>query len=262
MPLAQRQTQPSTFGGTTTGSRRDWLKSGSTSAPADGARGTRSHVVDVDAHLLVEGPAGTRHVTGTVTLRVEERDLLGHGLLTPAETRRTSTTCSALVPDWATAQPHTPARTPARRDPRRQPRRPVLGGPRRGSAGRASRPGLYGASRTAVLGNRPLELMTRDQQGIRRWGFTPEGALVTDDRTSPPPGPPSTPRPNSCTPPPDTLDDTPQLLNRLTVALQLANRAHTTAVEDHQEAQHAVTDAIDVRRRSDAEGRRFRPGRA
>ncbi|XUL91773.1 hypothetical protein ACQ86D_38505 [Streptomyces galilaeus] len=33
----------------------------------------------------VEGPAGVRHVTGTVTLRVEERDLLGHGLLGPAE---------------------------------------------------------------------------------------------------------------------------------------------------------------------------------
>jgi hypothetical protein len=107
VPLAQRQTQPSAFGGTTTGSRRDWLKSGSTSAPANGARGTRSYVVDVDAHLLVEGPEGTRHVTGTVTLRIEERDLLGHGLLTPAETPPNLHDLPALVPDWATAEPHT-----------------------------------------------------------------------------------------------------------------------------------------------------------
>ncbi|MCZ9336757.1 hypothetical protein NGM37_03065, partial [Streptomyces sp. TRM76130] len=57
VPLAQRPTQPSAFGGTTTGSRRDWLKSGSTAAPASGARGTRSYAVDADVHLLVEGPA-------------------------------------------------------------------------------------------------------------------------------------------------------------------------------------------------------------
>ncbi|MBK3581359.1 hypothetical protein JHN63_47880, partial [Streptomyces sp. MBT65] len=250
VPLAQRQTQPSTFGGTTTGSRRDWLKSGSTSAPANGARGTRSYVIDADAHLLVEGPEGTRHVTGTVTLRVEERDLLGHGLLTPAEFPPDVHDLPALVPDWATAPPHTlPERLhsaiPA--GSRGVQFWAALGddphGTRLGQA-------LYAASRTAVLGHRPVELMTRDQQGVRRWEFTPEGALVTVD-------PDLTTAWNDFDAQAEilhnathTLADTPQLLNRLTAALQQANRAHATAVETHRKAQLAVTGAIDVHRRA------------
>ncbi len=209
VPLAQRQTQPSTFGGTTTGSRRDWLKSGSTSAPANGARGTRSYAVDADVHLLVEGPEGTRHVTGTVTLRVEERDLLGHGLITPAEAPPNVHDLPALVPAWATAEPHTLPQRLNSAIPAGSHGVQVwvaLGADPQGEhLGRA----LYAASRTAVLGNRPLELMTRDPQGIRRWEFTPDGALSPRTPTSPPRGPPSTPRPYGCTTPP-TPSPTPR----------------------------------------------------
>ncbi|WP_262064551.1 hypothetical protein, partial [Streptomyces sp. STR69] len=156
----------------------------------------------------------------------------------------------ALVPDWATAQPHTlPERLHAAipagshgvqfwaalgDDPQ---------GARLGQA-------LYAASRTAVLGHRPVELMTRDQQGIRRWEFTPEGALITAD-------PDLTTAWNAFDTQAEilhnathTLTDTPQLLNRLTAALQQANRAHATAVETHRKARLAVTGAIDVHRRA------------
>ncbi|MGW3109765.1 hypothetical protein ACWDEW_48740, partial [Streptomyces sp. NPDC001100] len=243
VPLAQRQTQPSTFGGTTTGSRRDWLKSGSTAAPANGTRGTRSYVVDADAHLLVEGPEGTRHVTGTVTLRIEERDLLGHGLLTPAETPPNLHDLPALVPDWTTAEPHTLPERLNSAIPAGSHGVQVwvaLGADPQGEhLGQA----LYAASRTAVLGNRPLELMTRDPQGIRRWEFTPEGALVTADPDLTTAWDAFDAQAELLHTATDTLADTPQRLNRLTVALQRANRAHTAAVEAHGKARLAVTNA-------------------
>ncbi|MCG7204823.1 hypothetical protein MB828_13465, partial [Streptomyces arenae] len=248
VPLAQRQTQPSTFGGTTTGSRRDWLKSGSTSAPANGARGTRSYVVDADVHLLVEGPQGTRHVTGTVTLRVEERDLLGHGLITPAEAPPNIHDLPALVPDWATAEPHTLPERLNSAIPAGSHGVQVwaaLGADPHGEhLGRA----LYAASRTAVLGNRPLELMTRDPQGIRRWEFAPDGALVTSDpdlTTAWTAFHTEAVRLHDAT---DTLADTPQRLNRLTASLQHRNRAHTDAVDAHARAHRAVAAAVTAHR--------------
>ncbi|MEU9247709.1 OTU domain-containing protein, partial [Streptomyces sp. NPDC048385] len=240
VPLAQRQTQPSGFGGTTTGSRRDWLKSGSTSAPADGARGTRSYVIDTDAHLLVEGPEGTRHVTGTVTLRVEERDLLGHGLITPAESPTDVHDLPALVPDWATAAPHTlPERLNSAIPAGSHGVQfwVALGADPQGThLGQA----LYGASRAAVLGNRPLELMTRDPQGVRRWEFTPEGALVTADPDLTTAWTAFHTQAELLHAATDTLTDTPQRLNRLTLSLQHANRSHTDATGAHQRARHAV----------------------
>ncbi|MDV7224042.1 hypothetical protein R5A26_49815, partial [Streptomyces prunicolor] len=242
-PLAQRQTQPSAFGGTTTGSRRDWLKSGSTSAPANGARGTRSYVVDVDAHLLVEGPEGTRHVTGTVTLRVEERDVLGHGLLTPAETPPNLHDLPALVPDWATAEPYTlPDRLhsaiPAGSDGVQV--WVALGADPDGEhLGQA----LYMASRTAVLGNRPLELMTRDPEGIRRWEFTPDGALVTDDTALVAAWTPFHAQAELLHTATETLADIPRRLNLLFASRRQANRTHTAAVATHRQAQAVVTAA-------------------
>ncbi len=255
VPLAQRQTQPSTFGGTTTGSRRDWLKTGSTSAPANGARGTRSYVVDADAHLLVDGPQGTRHVTGTVTLRVEERDLLGHGLITPAEAPPNVHDLPALVPDWATAEPHTlPERLNSAIPPGDHGVQVwvALGADPHGiRLGQA----LYAASRTAVLGNRPLELMTRDPQGIRRWEFTPDGALLTAD-------PDLTTAWNAFDAEAvrlhdaaDTLADTPRLLNLRTAARREANQDYTVAVEDHRKARLALTNATDAHRDAVAEAK-------
>ncbi|MBK6018894.1 hypothetical protein JHN45_48525, partial [Streptomyces sp. MBT53] len=243
VPLAQRQTQPSAFGGTTTGSRRDWLKSGSTSAPANGARGTRSYVVDADAHLLVEGPRGTRHVTGTVTLRIEERDLLGHGLLTPAEFPPDVHDLPALVPDWADAEPHTlPERLhnaiPVGRDGVQF--WVALGDDPQGARlGQA----LYMASRTAVLGHRPVELMTRDQQGVRRWEFTAEGALVTADPDLTTAWNAFDAQAEILQNATDTLADTPRLLNLRVAARRQANGVYTAARTVHQEAQAAVTDA-------------------
>ncbi|MGW3109747.1 hypothetical protein ACWDEW_48650, partial [Streptomyces sp. NPDC001100] len=243
VPVAQRQTQPSTFGGTTTGSRRDWLKSGSTAAPANGARGTRSYVVDADAHLLVEGPEGTRHVTGTVTLRVEERDLLGHGLLTPAESPANIHDVPALVPDWATVEPHTlPERLNSAIPPGSHGIQlwVALGADPQGEhLGQA----LYGASRAAVLGNRPLELMTRDPQGIRRWEFTPEGALVTADPDLTTAWDAFDAQAELLHTATNTLTDTPHQLNLLTVARREANQAYTAVAETHQQARLAVTNA-------------------
>ncbi|KPI11851.1 hypothetical protein OK074_8998, partial [Actinobacteria bacterium OK074] len=250
VPLAQRQTQPSTFGGTTTGSRRDWLKSGSTSAPANGARGTRSYAVDADVHLLVEGPEGTRHVTGTVTLRVEERDLLGHGLITPAESPTDVHDLPALVPDWATAAPHTlPERLNSAIPAGSHGVQfwAALGADPQGThLGRA----LYAASRTAVLGNRPVELMTRDQQGIRRWEFTPEGALVTADPVLTPAWTAFHAQAELLHTATDPLPDPPGHLNRLTFSLQHANRAYTDAADALRRAKDAVADALAAHNRA------------
>ncbi|MCZ9336908.1 hypothetical protein NGM37_03845, partial [Streptomyces sp. TRM76130] len=50
-PVLQRPLDASNFGSNVSGTRRDWLKTGSTSLPADGGRGTRSHEVHADVHI-------------------------------------------------------------------------------------------------------------------------------------------------------------------------------------------------------------------
>ncbi|MGH1556158.1 hypothetical protein ACRAWF_43475 [Streptomyces sp. L7] len=261
-PVAQRQTQPSAFGGTTTGSRRDWLKSGSTAAPANGGRGTRSYAVDVDAHLLVEGPEGVRHVTGTVTLRVEERDLLGHGLLGPAESPPNVHDLPALVPDWATAEPQHPARTSAFGDPGRQPWRPALGGPRRGPAGRASGAGSLRGFACRRAGQPPAGADDARPTGHPALGVHPDGALVTDDPDLTTAWTAFHTQAEILHTATDTLDDTPQILTRLFAARKEANRVHADAVGDSSGDGARGRGRVGRSAAGDGRGRRIRPGRA
>jgi hypothetical protein len=79
VPVLARQPQDPGSGATVGGTRREWLKHGNTTTPA-GSRGTRSHEILADALLTVQGPNGTRYVSGTVRMRPLERDLLGHGV--------------------------------------------------------------------------------------------------------------------------------------------------------------------------------------
>ncbi|MFJ1967631.1 hypothetical protein ACIO93_03080 [Streptomyces sp. NPDC087903] len=84
VPVLTRQPQTA---GTTEGAgggRREWLKTGTTAAPTDDdSHGTRTYEALVDTHITVRGPQGVRHVTGTATVRIGERDALGHGITPP-----------------------------------------------------------------------------------------------------------------------------------------------------------------------------------
>lgn len=252
VPLVQRPAQPTSFGGTVTGSRRDWLKHGSTSAPGDGARGTRSYAIDADVHLLVEGPEGTRHVTGTATLRVEERDLLGHGLITEEESPPRVRDLPSLVPDWDTGELsdlsqrlHSALNTEVDGVQLWVSLGPDQDGVRLGRV-------LYGASRAAVLGNRPVELMTRGPEGIRRWEFNSEGSLVTDDPQLTEAWTPFHAQAQLLHSATLTLADAPGQLRRLTMALRHADHALTHAVVALESAQDMVRTAITAEERAKA----------
>ncbi|MFC9810106.1 lonely Cys domain-containing protein [Streptomyces griseoaurantiacus] len=252
VPIVQRPAQPTSFGGTVTGSRRDWLKHGSTSAPGDGARGTRSYAIDADVHLLVEGPEGTRHVTGTATLRVEERDLLGHGLITEEESPPRVRDLPSLVPDWDTGELsdlsqrlHSALNTEVDGVQLWVSLGPDQDGVRLGRV-------LYGASRAAVLGNRPVELMTRGPEGIRRWEFNSEGSLVTDDPQLTEAWTPFHAQAQLLHSATLTLADAPGQLRRLTMALRHADHALTHAVVALESAQDMVRTAITAEERAKA----------
>ncbi|WP_432131930.1 hypothetical protein [Streptomyces tendae] len=182
-PVLRRPTDPNGFGNGVSGGRRDWLKTGSTSLPAEG-RGTRSYEVRVDTHIVVSGPAGVRHVTGSAVLRIEERDALGHGITAPRPRPRVYD-FPALLKSAAQAAPDSWASTPIGDVPKAladgvdtdddgfqfwlatgsdtDPSRLALG--------------LYGASRTARLKNRPVELVTRGPQGLHIHFFDSTGQL-------------------------------------------------------------------------------------
>ncbi|WP_213087780.1 lonely Cys domain-containing protein [Streptomyces griseoaurantiacus] len=252
VPIVQRPAQPTSFGGTVTGSRRDWLKHGSTSAPGDGARGTRSYAIDADVHLLVEGPEGTRHVTGTATLRVEERDLLGHGLITEEESPPRVRDLPSLVPDWDTGELsdlsqrlHSALNTEVDGVQLWVSLGPDQDGVRLGRV-------LYGASRAAVLGNRPVELMTRGPEGIRRWEFNSEGSLVTDDPQLTEAWTPFHAQAQLLHSATLTLADAPGQLRRLTMALRHADHALTHAVVALESARDMVRTAITAEERAKA----------
>ncbi|UXX95836.1 hypothetical protein N7U49_35640 [Streptomyces sp. AD2-2] len=183
-PVLQRPVDASNFGSTVSGGRRDWLKTGSTSLPADG-RGTRSYEVRADVHIEVSGPEGVRHVTGTATIRVEERDALGHGITEPRPVPRVYdlpallTQGTGLTPDnWATTPlsdvPDLMADGVHPDDDGYQfwvSTGPDPDGSRLALA-------LYGASRTARSQGHPVELVTRGPEGLRVWTFDPDGTLT------------------------------------------------------------------------------------
>ncbi|MGH1556173.1 hypothetical protein ACRAWF_43550 [Streptomyces sp. L7] len=188
-PVLQRPVDASGFGSGVSGGRRDWLKTGSTSLPADG-RGTRSYEVRADVHIEVSGPDGVRHVTGTATIRIEERDALGHGITAPRPVPQVYDLPALLTAGTPNA-PQDWAATPLR-DVRTALEAGVdltdqgfqfwvATGP--DPDGSRLTLALYAASRAARDNGRPVELVTRGPEGLRIWSFDPDGTL-----TAPPAG--------------------------------------------------------------------------
>ncbi|MDX3745891.1 hypothetical protein [Streptomyces sp. AK08-02] len=215
-PVLTRQPQALGSSGGTTGGVREWLKTGSTSAPTDGTHGTRTYEALVDAHLTVKGPEGVRHVSGAATVRIGERDALGHGI-TPPRTQPQVYDLPAMVRAAADAEaeaarPANPdtqggeaaVAAPELRDWTRHPLRTLPGllaaqidsadpaaqlwlalddmttatGQQR--LGRA----LFAVSRAAAEVGKPVELVLRaDDSTLTFWNFGPDGALSGPDGT-------------------------------------------------------------------------------
>ncbi|WP_424860667.1 hypothetical protein [Streptomyces sp. MMS24-I29] len=80
LPLVQGQPQRPAAGGSHTTTDRSWQRQGVTSEP-ENERRWQTHLVTVETVITVQGPQGTRTVTGTAVVRLPERDLLGLGVL-------------------------------------------------------------------------------------------------------------------------------------------------------------------------------------
>ncbi|NED14432.1 hypothetical protein G3I33_23450, partial [Streptomyces sp. SID9124] len=246
-PVLQRPVDPSNFGGNVSGGRREWLKTGSTSAPAEG-RGTRGYEVQADVHIEVSGPEGVRHVTGTATLRIEERDALGHGITPPRPLPRVYDLPALLASQTGTA-PGQWASTP----PRDLPDALVAGvdpdddGYQFWLATGADPDGsrlalaLYGSSRAAGLTGRPVELVTRGPEGLRFWSFGPDGALRTTPAPSTAPGTESTPRIGD-----PALDRAWAGFETVANDLHRAHGDHAQALADETEMRNLRSDAVDA----------------
>ncbi|MEU9429121.1 hypothetical protein AB0D87_41065, partial [Streptomyces sp. NPDC048342] len=240
-PLLQRPVDASNFGSGVSGGRRDWLKTGSTSMPAEG-RGTRSYEIQADVHITVSGPEGVRHVTGTATVRVEERDALGHGITEPRPVPRVydlpallAEQTGAAPADWATTPlREVPAALTAGVDPEDDGYQFwVATGP--DPDGSRLSLALYGASRTARAQGHPVELVTRGPEGLRVWSFDPDGTL-----TSPPA---ATPGPDGGTVSGSTTGD--PALDRAWADFETTAAEFDRAESDHTEAlvdEHGLRD--------------------
>ncbi|MFD6529953.1 hypothetical protein ACFWEE_08065, partial [Streptomyces sp. NPDC060184] len=202
IPVLARQ--PQTTGGAagTSGGRREWLKTGGTSAPKDGSHGTRTYEALVDTHVTVRGPEGTRHVTGTATVRVAERDVLGHGI-TPPRTHPQVYDLASMVRAGADLSVSTAWAAPDLRDWRTHPLDSlpdllasqidpadqeaqlwlaVATDPATGD-GTPARPdpqelgrALFAASQTAATAGKPVELVVRYEDGtLGLWNFDSDG---------------------------------------------------------------------------------------
>ncbi|WP_327167289.1 hypothetical protein [Streptomyces subrutilus] len=188
VPVLAQQPLTQGAGSTVTASRREWFKTGGTALPADGGRGTRSYETVVDVLIAVNGPGGTRYVTGSAEMRLAERDVLGHGI-TPARTdpqvydlrSMLAGQPAADLRDW-TRHPlgDLPAVLAGALAPNEDAAQiwlatgPDADGSRLGRA-------LYAASRTAVLAGRPVELVLRTDDGLQHWEFAANGSLAGTD---------------------------------------------------------------------------------
>lgn len=232
-PVLQRPVDASNFGSGVSGGRRDWLKTGSTSLPAEG-RGTRSYEVRADVHIEVTGPEGVRHVTGTATIRIEERDALGHGITEPNPVPQVYD-LPALLTDGTNTAPEDWATTRlgdvrnnlgAGVDPTDDGFQLwVATGP--DPDGSRLTLALYAASRAARDNGRPVELVTRGPEGLRIWSFDPDGTLTA------PPGTGGT-EPGSTTGV-VSLDQAWEDFEREAAAFDRAQDDHTAALDDEHE---------------------------
>ncbi|WP_299531524.1 hypothetical protein [uncultured Streptomyces sp.] len=196
VPVLVRQPQTAGETATASGAGRDWLKTGTTAAPK-GERGTRTYAALVDVHLTVRGPDGTRHVTGTTTMRMTERDALGYGVLTRPDPDAEGG--EALehrplpgvydVPGMLADQPagdlrdwtrHPLDTLPSALADRIHPDDGAAGlwlalGADPGGVRRAR--ALHAASGAARIAGKPVELTLRTGDGLRRWSFAADGSL-------------------------------------------------------------------------------------
>ncbi|MGW6455754.1 lonely Cys domain-containing protein [Streptomyces sp. NPDC055078] len=180
-PVTAQQPHTSSYGGTATGSSLDRLNTGRSAPPAD-RRGTRSYETQVDVVLTVEGVEGTRWVTGTAGVRLWETDLLGFGALTARPHAGVYDVPALLagqsaedLRDWA-RHPLTdlPSALAGGLHPADSAARLWLSLGDDPDGSRLAR-ALYAASRTAVLADRPVELVVRTADGLRHWPFAADG---------------------------------------------------------------------------------------
>ncbi|MGW0574686.1 WXG100-like domain-containing protein [Streptomyces sp. NPDC002920] len=185
LPLLAQQPVTQGPGSGTAATRREWAKTGGTAQP-ENQRGVRSHETRTDVVITVDGPAGTRYVSGTAELRLSERDILGHGITDARTDTQVYDLISMLADrpepdlrDWTT---HPLADLPRaladRLDPQERAAQVWLAPGPDPDGSRLAR-ALYAASRTAVLADRPLELVLRADDGLWHWEFDPTGTLRT-----------------------------------------------------------------------------------
>ncbi|MGW2050898.1 hypothetical protein ACWCPF_37875 [Streptomyces sp. NPDC001858] len=197
------------------GVRRNWLKTGNTNAPTDGS-GVRTFEVEVDAHITVAGPNGTRHITGTLNARLSEHDVLGHGI-TPARAQPRVYDLPSMVGAAAEAAARGEGQSRAAERAKATAGKPAGAGAQ-ASVDRTLRDwtthpledlpsaivsqlhpddhaaqlwlalgadgqlhlgrALFIASHTARTAERPVELVLRGEDGLRLWNFGPDGQLL------------------------------------------------------------------------------------
>jgi hypothetical protein len=193
IPVLMQQPVTQGPGATTSGTRREWLKTGTTALPPEPARGTRSYEAMVDTVITVRGPAGAQRVTGSAVTRLTERDVLGYGI-TDARTDPQVYDLQSMLAgqrdadqrDWTrhplTDLPRTLAEGIDRRDAAAQLWLAIGPDADRSLLGRA----LSTASMTASVSGKPIELVLRTDDGLQHWSFRPDGTLSgTGARTGP-----------------------------------------------------------------------------
>ena len=183
-PLAAQQPHTHSSGGNTSAADFGRMRIGNTSEPDD-RRGMRSYEALVDTVITVNGPQGTRYVTGSATVRLWERDVLGFGV-TPARPGPRIYDLPAMLADqdaddlrdWArhpvTELPEVLADGIDEQDGAAQLWLALGDDPNGARLARA----LYAASKTAALSGKPVELVVRTDEDLRRWPFTADGTLA------------------------------------------------------------------------------------
>ena len=189
-PLAAQQPHTHTSGGNASASSFTSLRTGTSAEPTD-RRGTRSYEVLVDTVITVNGLEGTRYVTGSSTVRLWERDVLGFGVTPPRPGPRIYDLPAMLADqdagdlrDWArhpvTDLPGVLADGIDEQDGSAELWLALGPDPDGSRLARA----LVVASGTAVLSGKPVELVVRTDQGLRHWPFAADGSLADTTETT------------------------------------------------------------------------------